>query len=126
MFGEAIARAIGRGEMAGDLGALADDPPHVPPLLRDRIMGEWGMWERLAASEYCDADGAFWQGFVEGVRAYVTDVQLRGMERHPSPTDQNPTSCARLATAGTRIGLATGGGRIRSVATNTWRAPRLS
>ena len=79
-FGGAIARVIGRGEMAGDLGALADDPPQVPTLLRDRIMDEWGMWERLAASEYCDADGAFWQGFVEGVRAYVVNVKVGGAE----------------------------------------------
>lgn len=75
MFGEGIAKRIGRGEMTGDLGALAGDPPQVPPLLRDRIMDEWGMWERLAASEYCDADGAFWQGFVQGIRAYIMKVQ---------------------------------------------------
>jgi hypothetical protein len=80
MFGGAIADRIGRGEMAGDLGALAHDPPRVPPLLRDRIMGEWGMSERLAASEYCDGESAFWQGFVQGVRSYIMKMRAGGTE----------------------------------------------
>jgi hypothetical protein len=80
MFGEVIAGRIGRGEMAGDLRALADDPPRVPPPLRDRIMDEWGMGERLAASEYCDPDAAFWQGFVQGARSYVVSTRAGATE----------------------------------------------
>jgi hypothetical protein len=80
MFGEAVAKCIGRGEMAGDLDALAADQPRVPVLLRSRIMDEWGMAERLAASEYCDPRGAFWQGFVHGVRGYIAKLQAGGTE----------------------------------------------
>ena len=80
MFGEAIAECITRGEMAGDLGALAADRPQLPAMLRSRIMDEWGMGERLAASEYCDPDSAFWQGFVQGVRGYIVKVQAIGTE----------------------------------------------
>jgi hypothetical protein len=78
MFGEAIADRIGRGEMAGDLAALAHDPPQVPPPLHDRIMNEWRMGERLAASEYCDGEGAFWQGFVQGARSYIQKARAGG------------------------------------------------
>jgi hypothetical protein len=74
-FGQAIANCIGRDEMAGDLDALAAERLQVPMPLRSRIMHEWGMWERLAASEYCDADGAFWQGFAQGVRSYITSLR---------------------------------------------------
>lgn len=80
MFGEAIAKCVGHEEMAVDLGALAAERPQVPALLRSRIMDEWGMGERLAASEYCDPDSAFWQGFVQGVRGYVMKVQAGGTE----------------------------------------------
>jgi hypothetical protein len=66
--------------MAGDFRALAADPPRVPPPLRDRIMDEWGMGERLAASEYCDPDGAFWQGFAEGARSYVMSARVGATE----------------------------------------------
>jgi hypothetical protein len=85
MFGEAIAECIGRGEMAGDFGALAADPPRVPAFLRSRIMNEWGMGERLAASEYCDADGAFWQGFVQGVRGYIKKVREQSSVGRSAP-----------------------------------------
>jgi hypothetical protein len=80
MFGEAIANRIGRGEMAGDVDALAADRPQIPMPLRSRIMDEWGMWERLAASEYCDADAAFWQGFAQGVRSYITSTRTGATE----------------------------------------------
>ena len=80
MFGEAVAKSISRGEMPGDLGALAADQPRMPVSLRSRIMDEWGMGERLAASEYCDSRGAFWQGFVNGVRGYIAKLQASGTE----------------------------------------------
>jgi hypothetical protein len=80
MFGEAIAERIGRGEMGGDLSALAADQPKVPVSLRSRIIDTWGMGERLAASEYCDPDRAFWQGFGRGVRGYIMKVKGGGTE----------------------------------------------
>ena len=80
LMGHDIAEEIGRGAMSGQLRPLAADPPQIPSLLRDRIMGEWGMRERLDASEDPDADSAFWGGFVSGVRAYIMKVRTGGTE----------------------------------------------
>jgi hypothetical protein len=80
VMGHDIAEELGRGTTAGQLEPLAADPPQIPPLLRDRIMDEWGMRERLDASEDPDADSAFWGGFVSGVRAYIMKVRTGGTE----------------------------------------------
>jgi hypothetical protein len=54
----------------------AKKPPQIPDDVRRMIMDEAGMRERLDASEDPDADGAFWAGFRDGVRAYIVLVRV--------------------------------------------------
>lgn len=68
LFGEDIAQRVGRGQIDGDLGALAADPPEIPPDLWERIMDEWGMRDRLTDP---DAEREFQIGFASGVRTYL-------------------------------------------------------
>jgi hypothetical protein len=53
----------------------AKEPPVIAAQVRDLIM-EGGMRERLDASEDPDAEGAFWAGFRDGVRAYLVELDI--------------------------------------------------
>ena len=58
-----------RGRQARVVLAAAQDPPVITRSTHDLIMHDGGMRERLDASEDPDAERAFWDGFVTGVRA---------------------------------------------------------
>ena len=65
----------GDGNEIDPVAAAAQNPPHIAEATRHKIMDDGGMQERLAASDDPDAEGAFWAGFRDGVRAYLVRVR---------------------------------------------------
>jgi hypothetical protein len=53
--------------------SAAQDPPVIAQQVREAVM-DGGMAERLAESDDPDAEDAFWDGFAQGVRAYLAEV----------------------------------------------------
>jgi hypothetical protein len=64
------------GNLIDAVAAAAQEPPHIAEDVRRYLMDTAGMRERLDASEDPDADGAFWAGFRDGVRAYLVRVRV--------------------------------------------------
>jgi hypothetical protein len=63
------------GHAIDPVAAAAQEPPRIAESLR-RVIMDAGIRERLDASEDPDAEGAFWAGFRDGVRAYLVEVDV--------------------------------------------------
>lgn len=58
------------------------DTEQVPDDVREVVLGDGRMRDRLEASIDPNAEGAFWGGFVHGVRAFVKEELTRTVKLH--------------------------------------------